>query len=174
VERLNEMQRRLGRRFFTSVFQKDVLLKNLKSADVAIGASEFSGRIRRYLVPDELVRQMKKGSVIIDLNVDNEPNFETSVVSDFGKPAFTKHGIIHYCVPNIASRASRTASISLSNALLPLIQKMSQTTEIHHLIRECVGFKNGTYIYKGILTNEHIGNKFGIDFKDINLLTAVY
>ncbi len=174
VGKLRDLQKSLGQQIFTSVFQKDVLLKNLKTADVVVGASEFSGKVRRFWVPEEMVRQMKRGSVIVDLNVDNEPNFETSVVTDFGKPAFTKHGVIHYCVPNIASRASRTASVSLSNALLPLVQKISQTTEIHHLIRECTGFRNGTYIYKGILTNEHLGNKFGIDYKDINLLTAVY
>lgn len=76
--------------------------------------------------------------------------------------------------PNVASRVSRTASIALSNIIAPIILKMANAGGIHQLVKEDLGVSNGTYLYKGILTNQYIGNSLGLPSKDIGLLLAAF
>lgn len=174
VAKLQAIKSKLGFQISTSVYQTQIIESNLKSADVVIGALDFNGKKPEFTITEKMIKSMKKGSIIIDLNIDNISSFETSKITDFGNPVFEKHGVIHYCVPNIASEASRTASIALSNALFPIIQKISNQRDTIHIIKDDISIRNGTYIYEGILTNEHIGEKFSLDFKDINLLTAIF
>ena len=89
-------------------------------------------------------------------------------------PVFEKSGVIHYCVPNIASRAARTASIALSNILAPILLKIGDKGGIMSLLKTDRGIRNGVYIFNGILTNQTIGQEFGISAKDINLLMAAF
>jgi len=120
-----------------------------------------------------MVREMKKGAVIIDISIDRGGCIETSELRTQRDPVFEKHGVIHYCVPNIPSRVARTASIAISNVFSPVIVGMGVYGGDGKHLREDVGLRHGVYIYKGILTNETIGRKFGIPSKDINLLMAV-
>jgi alanine dehydrogenase len=113
---------------------------------------------------------MKSGSVVVDVSIDQGGCFETSRVTNHNDPTFVKHGVIHYCVPNIASRVSRTASFALSNIFTPLVLEMGEKGSVEDLVRSQEGFRNGVYIYKGVLTNEVLGKVFGLKFKDINLL----
>lgn len=76
--------------------------------------------------------------------------------------------------PNVASRVSRTSSIALSNIIAPLLLKMANAGGIHQLVKTDMGVSNGTYIYRGILTNQYIGNNLGLPSKDIGLLLAAY
>jgi len=121
-----------------------------------------------------MVQQMKKGTIIIDLNVDNGSCFETSKPTSHKNPVFEKFGVIHYCIPNIASRAARTASIALSNILAPILMKIGDEGGIINLLKTDRGIRNGVYIFNGILTDQTIGLKFGISSKDINLLMAAF
>ncbi len=173
IAKLERLKNKLGVQVFTSVFQKQLFTKILKNADVIIGAVDTNGSPLQYNITDSMIKKMKTGSVIIDLNIDNISCFSTSVVTDFGNPIFKKYGVIHYCVPNIASEAAHTASISLSNSILPVFMKISEQNRAIRIIKENTEIRNGTYIYKGILTNAELGNKFNINYKDINLLTAV-
>ena len=68
-----------------------------------------------------MVSRMKEGSVIIDVSIDQGGCIETSEMTTHDNPSFVKHGVIHYCVPNIASKVSRTASVAVSNILTPLL-----------------------------------------------------
>lgn len=174
ISKLEKLKSKLGVQIFTSVFQKQLFTNVLKSADLVIGAFEFNGTSSQCKVTDFMVKKMKENSVIIDLNTSNISCFSTSRVTDFGNPVFKKYGVIHYCVPNIASEASQTASISLSNAILPIFLKISEQGETLRIIKESTEIRNGTYIYEGILINSELGNRFNIDYKDINLLTAVF
>jgi len=174
VAELTAIQRNIGLHFSTSVFNKSVLERDLKHADAVISALEFTGSAPPLKVSEKMVEKMKNSSVIIDLNTDNVSCFSTSKITNFGDPAYEKHGVIHYCVPNISSKVARTASISLSNAIEPIIQKISEQQETSRIIKSHPAFKNGTYIYNGILTNKHLGDKFNLDYKDINLLTAIF
>jgi alanine dehydrogenase len=170
---LSRLEEKLGRRIFTSVFYPKVLRKALVSADAVIGAMSFN-TTPKFKVSEDLVRQMKEGSVIIDLNASQGGCFETSRCTDFNNPAYVKHGVVHYCVPNIPSLVSRTASISLSNILIPILLSIGDSGGVDNYIKSSKGFRKGVYIYHGILTNPEIGNLFNIPSKDINLLLAVF
>jgi alanine dehydrogenase len=122
------------------------------------------------VVSEEMVEQMKEGSVIVDVSIDQGGCFETSVVTNHLDPVFIKYGVIHYCVPNIASRVSRTASFALSNIFSPLLLDMGDRGGVEELIRRKPGLRNGVYIYKGVLTNEVLGKVFDLSYKSIDLL----
>ena len=173
VYELSKLEEKLGRRIFTSVFYPKVLRKALISADVVIGAMPFNTTLK-FKVSEELVKQMKEGSVIIDLNVSQGGCFETSECTDFNNPAFIKHGVVHYCVPNSPALVARTASISMSNILIPVLLSISDDGGVNNYIKTSKGFRKGVYIYHGILTNRDIGNLFNIPSKEIDLLLAVF
>ncbi len=173
VYELSKLEEKLGRRIFTSVFYPKVLRKALVSADVVIGATSFN-TTPKFKVSEDLVKQMKEGSVIIDLNVSQGGCFETSKCTDFNNPTYVKHGIVHYCVPNSPAMVARTASISLSNILIPILLAIGENGGVDNYIKSSQGFRKGVYIYHGILTNPEIGNLFNISAKDIDLLLAVF
>ena len=171
---LRELERNVGQRLFTSVLHPQALSKALQTADAVLGNLRYMQTGRSFMVTEDQVSKMKKGSIIIDLSMDMGGCFETSQCTNFDHPSFTKHGVIHYCVPNVASRVSRTASIALSNIFAPIILRLGEAGGVHHLIKEDVGLSNGMYVYKGILTNSHIGRQFNIPYKDIGLLMAAF
>jgi alanine dehydrogenase len=173
VEELSHLEVRLNRRIFTSVFYPRVLKKALLSADVVIGAMPFNST-PKFKVSEELVESMKEGSVIIDLNISQGGVFETSRPTDLNNPVFKKHGIIHYCVPNIPSLVARTASISLSNILIPKLLAISDSGGTDNYIKTSRGFRKGVWLYHGILTNRDVGYFFNLPVKDIDLLLAAF
>jgi alanine dehydrogenase len=173
VDDLSKMEEKLGQRIFTSVFYPRVLKKALLSADVVIGAMPFNSA-PKFRVGEELVENMKEGAVIIDLNISQGGCFETSQLTDLKNPVFRKHGVIHYCVPNIPSLVARTASISLSNILIPKLLTISEAGGIDHYIKISRGFRKGVYLFHGILTNHDIGHHFNLPVKDIELLMAAF
>ncbi len=174
IHKLERLQDHLGVRLHTSVLHPQVLKKALKSADVVIGAVHLTGMEQKIIVTEEMVSEMKKGSVIVDISIDQGGCFETSKCSNHGDPVFRKHDVIHYCVPNIASRVARTASIALSNVLAPILQDIAYSGSITQMLKNDLGLRNGVYIYNGILTNHIIGNMLGIPSQDINLLMAAF
>jgi len=172
VYRLRRLQSDIGNRVYTSVLQPKILLKALKTADVVIGAIRAREGRTPCVVTDEMVQEMKYGSVIIDISIDQGGCFETSRVTNHTKPVFQKHGVIHYCVPNIASRVARTASYALSNVFAPILLKMGEEGGIDAMLRRDQGVRHGVYVYNGILTNKFLGETFNLPYKDIDLLMA--
>lgn len=174
VHSLVNLQNNLGMRLHTSVFHPQVLEKAIRSADVVIGAKQTESQSPRFYVTEEMVKNMKKGSVIVDINISNEKCIETSEIRNLREPAYTKFGVIHYSIPNLPSRVARTSSIALSNVFLPLLLKISEKGDLPNYLKSDPGLRNGVYIYNGILTNQFIGNHFGIPSKDIDLLMAAF
>jgi alanine dehydrogenase len=170
LSRLRRLQNDIGTRIYTSIIQPKVLAKAIRRADVVIGALRSPIGRTPCVVNEEMIESMKQGSVVVDVSIDQGGCFETSRVTNHSDPTFMKHGVVHYCVPNISSRVSRTASFALSNILSPLILEMGDKGGVVELIRNHKGFRNGIYIYKGILTNEVLGKVFGLKYKDINLI----
>jgi alanine dehydrogenase len=174
VQRLEELQRNIGLRLHTSIFHPQVLTRTLKSADVLIGAVAHHDSVQRFFVTEEMVKNMKKNSVIIDLSIDQGGCIETSECRSQMEPVYTKFGVIHYSIPNVPSRVARTASIALSNILSPTIMDMGNAGGFKPLLKKSRGLRHGIYIYNGILINENIGIKFNIPSKDIDLLMAAF
>jgi len=169
LTKLRRLQNNIGRSIFTSTVQPKNLLKALKRCDVVIGAVKGDNRAP-IVISEEMVQQMKKGAVIIDVSIDTGGCFETSEVTTHKNPTFVKHGVIHYCVPNIPARYPRTASISLSNIFTPYLLKIAEDGGVENSLRFDKGLKNGLYFYHGILTNKAVGDWFGLKHSDINLL----
>ena len=170
LSRLRRLQNDIGSRIYTSIIQPKVLAKAIRRADVVIGALRSPIGRTPCVVNEDMIESMKQGSVVVDVSIDQGGCFETSRVTNHSDPTFVKHGVVHYCVPNISSRVSRTASFALSNIISPLILEMGDKGGVVELIRNHKGFRNGVYIYKGILTNEVLGKVFDLKYKDINLL----
>jgi alanine dehydrogenase len=174
VYRLRRLQSDLGTRVFTSVLQPKILAKALKTADVAIGALRSSQGRTPCVVSEEMVSEMKQGSVIIDISIDQGGVFETSEVTNHTQPIFRKFGVIHYCVPNIPSRVSRTASYALSNVIAPILLNMGDEGGIEQMLRHQKNVRQGVYLYNGILTNKYLGEAFRLPYKDLDLLMAAF
>ncbi len=174
IKRLMELQDILGQRLYTSIFHRQVLERVLKTADVVIGAITPEETKGRLMITEEQVKLMKKGSVIVDLSIDKGGCFETSEVRNHTDPAFVKHGVIHYCVPNITARVARTSSIAMSNVFTPLIADIADTGGVKQHLKDDPGLRNGVYIYNGILTNRYLGGLYNIPSSDINLLMAAF
>ncbi|MBP5995989.1 MAG: alanine dehydrogenase [Crocinitomicaceae bacterium] len=170
LTRLRRLQNDLSLRVYTSIIQPKVLAKAIRRADVVIGALRSPIGRTPCVVSEEMIQEMKSGSVLVDVSIDQGGCFETSRVTNHNDPTFVKHGVVHYCVPNIASRVSRTASFALSNTFSPMILEMGEKGGVVDLIRTHSGFRNGVYMYKGILTNEVLGKVFDLKYKDIHLL----
>lgn len=170
LSRLRRLQNDLGQRVYTSILQPKVLAKAVRRADVVIGALRSTIGRTPCVVSEDMISQMKPGSVVIDVSIDQGGCFETSRITNHSEATFVKHDVTHYCVPNMASRVSRTASFALSNTLSPLLLEMGERGGVPDLIRTHPGFRNGVYMFRGILTNEVLGKVFDLQYKDIHLI----
>ena len=174
VTKLRKIQHYLGQQVFTSVIHPAVLFKALASADAVIGNLRYINGSERFMVSEELVKTMKPGAVIIDLSVDQGGCFETSKCRTLKNPVFVKHGVIHYCVPNISARVARTTSMAVSNIFTPMLLKIAHSGSVKSAIAESAGFRNGAYVFGGVLVNRLIGSYYGLTSNDIGLLLAGY
>lgn len=168
--RLRRLQHSTGIRMYTSIIQPKVLAKALMRADVVIGAIRGKTGKTPCIVSEDMVSNMKTGAIIIDVSIDQGGCFETSEITNHEAPTFDKYGVTHYCVPNIASRVSRTASFAISNIFSPILLEMGDRGGCKELIKKDHGFRSGVYMFKGNLTNQILGKIFDLRYKDIELL----
>ena len=173
VTKLRAIQVNLGRTVYTSTMQPKNLLKALKRCDVAIGAVRGKNR-SPIIVNEEMVELMKPGAVIIDVSIDMGGCFETSEITTHNHPVYEKHNVIHYCVPNIPSRVSRTASYALSNIFVPILLNFGEHGSFEGVLRKYHGVRNGVYMFNGTLTNKYLGEAFNLPYQDLDLLIAAF
>ncbi len=172
--KLRWLQNSLNTRIFSSIIQPKVLLKSLKTADVVIGALHAAeGRVP-VVVTEQMVSEMKNGSVIVDVSIDQGGCIETSKVTNHTEPVFQIHGVTHYCVPNIASKVPHTASYALSNFFAPILLSLGEEGGVENMLKNNYGVRQGVYLYNGILTNKFIGENFNMPYQDIELLMAAF
>ncbi len=174
VYKLRRLQNNLNTRIFTSIIQPKVLAKALKTADVVIGAIHSPYGHSPIVVSEEMVAQMKFGSVIIDVSIDQGGCIETSRATNHAEPAFKKHDVTHYCVPNIASKVPHTASYAFSNFFAPILLSIGEYGGIVNMLKNDAGVRQGAYIFNGTLTNQFVGQCFNLSSQDIELLMAAY
>lgn len=175
IYKLRRLQSLIGRQLYTSVMNPVYLQRELVNADVVIGAIHSKLGRTPMVVNEDMVASMKVGSVVVDVSIDQGGCFETSEVTTHEQPTFTKHDVIHYCVPNIASKISRTSSIAISNILTPILLRAANSGSVEKLIFNDYGLRNGVYTYKGKLTNDYLGRRFHISSTNLDLfLTSGY
>ncbi|OYU94206.1 MAG: alanine dehydrogenase [Bacteroidetes bacterium B1(2017)] len=174
LAKLRRLQSNVGQNVFTSLIHPKILQKALQNADVAIGCIRSEEGRSPVIVSEELVSTMKESSVILDISIDQGGVFETSEITSHSKPTFVKHGVIHYCVPNITSNVCRTASYALSNIITPLLLRIADSKNLAEFLYANPEVRNGVYIYRGNLTHKHLGKRLSIYQKDIDLLLAAH
>lgn len=172
IYRLMRLQNNIGRRCFTSVIEPVTLAEELRNADVALGALKPVNGVTPVVVNEEMVSNMKAGSVIIDVSIDSGGCFETSKMTTHESPIFKRYDVIHYCVPNIPSGVSRTASRAISNVLMPLVLQSADMGGMEGVIQTKEGIRNGVYLYKGCVTSAPIAKRFNFKYTDLDLLFA--
>ena len=172
VYRLKRLQNNIGHRLWTSVVEPRMLAKQLKTCEVAVGALGSESGRTPMVVTEEMVSNMRKGSVIIDVSIDRGGCFETSEITTHESPIYLKYGVIHYCVPNIPSGFARTASQAISNVLMPLLLEAGDEGGFERLIWHNVHLRSGIYMFKGALTNFYLSERFNLKYTDLNLLIA--
>ncbi len=174
VYKLRRLQNNLNTRVFTSIVQPKVLTKALRTADVLIGATHASRGRTPIIVNEEMVGQMRSGSVIVDVSIDQGGCVETSNVTTHSKPVFQKYGVTHYCVPNIASRVPNTASYAFSNFFSSVLMAIGEEGGTENVLKRDPGLRQGAYLFNGTLTNQYVGELFHIPYQDIDLLMAAF
>lgn len=172
IYKLRRIKHALGHQVYTSTLDEAQLMISLKNADVLIGALRPERGRNQCVISEEMVRQMKPGAVIVDVSIDQGGCVETSEMTSHEKPVFRKYDVIHYCVPNIASRVARTATIAISNILTPILLRVGDEGGIDEMIYTNGWFRKGVYTYRGSLTNLGLAKKFNLGYKDLNLLMA--
>jgi alanine dehydrogenase len=172
VYRLKQLENNIGQRLWTSVLEPKILAKQLKTCEVAIGALSNEFGRAPIVVTESMVAAMRPGSIILDVAIDRGGCFETSELTSHENPTYVKHGVIHYCVPNIPSGFARTASQAISNVLMPLMLQVSDEGGFEEIIWHNFNVREGIYLFKGALTDFYISQKFDLKYTDLNLLIA--
>jgi len=174
LSKLRRLQNHLGHSVFTSVIQPNILARALTTCDLAIGALRSDEGRSPNVVSEEMVTRMKPGAVIVDVSIDQGGCFETSEVTTHTNPTIIKHDVIHYGVPNIPSRVARTASYALSNIFTPILIDIADAGGFKNYFWDSSIIRNGVYVYKGNLVKRHIGERFNMKYKDIDLLIGAH
>jgi alanine dehydrogenase len=174
IYKLQHLKATISPNLFTSTIQHSELVQALKTADVLICAVHSKHRHSPIIITEEMVAEMKEGAVIVDVSIDQGGCVETSKTTSHQQPVYSHNGVTHYCVPNIASRFPQTASVALSNFFAPMLIKAGELGGIKKLLRNDFYFRQGVYLYDGILTNKLIGDHFDLSYKDIDLLMAAF
>lgn len=161
LAKLRSLSAELSGQVVTAVAGMAQLGRFTAIADVLIGAILIPGAHSPILVTEEMVKNMKPGSVIIDISIDQGGCVETSRPTTIDDPTFTVHDVIHYCVPNLTANIARTASRALSNAVLPTLKNIMRKG-LHQALAEDPGLAAGLYLYQGQMTNRQLGEALGI------------
>lgn len=168
LSKLRRLHTMVDSRVPTSMIDPKELTKVLRRADVVIGA--LPRLDTQPIVTEEMVRLMKKGSIIIDVTIDNGKVFETSEPTNLQQPYFIKHGVVHCGLPNLTSRMPRTTTKAISNFFLSYILNYDQEGGLENILLKNNEMKQSFYMYKGRHTKKTICDKFGLVYHDINLL----
>ncbi len=170
IDKLIRIQNRIGRPLHTSTINPEYMAYQLTSADVVIGAMHSRKGRASVIVTEEMVKRMKNGAVIVDVSIDQGGCIETSEVTNHRQPTFEKYGVIHYCVPNIASMVGRTSSMAISNILTSLILKICSFSSVEEVLYHHEGIQHGVYTYAGCMTNAYLAQRFDMKFIALHLL----
>ena len=172
INKLRRIEKNLGSRLSSSTIIPKTLAKAISECDVAIGALRSPLGYSPCVVTEEMITQMRDQAIIIDVSIDQGGCFETSNPTDHQNPVFEKHNVLHYCVPNIPSQYSRTASYALSNIFTHLLSSISSDGGFETYLKYHEGLRSGVYLYKGKLTNKLIANRFNLPSSEIEFLLA--
>lgn len=169
---LRRLENALDRRIITAIANQQYLTNALKFADVIIGAAMAEDDRAPCWVTEEMVQNMRPGSVIVDTVIDQGGCVATSRPTTHSNPVYQEYGVTHYCVPNIPSNVARTATYALNNVLVPYVLAIGDAGGLNECLWENVALRNGTYTYKKHITKKSLGTMFNLPYRDIEMLIA--
>ncbi|QQS34861.1 MAG: alanine dehydrogenase [Ignavibacteriales bacterium] len=171
LSRLRKIDSLFKKRVTTVMANPYTITRGVKFADVLIGAVLIKGEKTPHLVTEEMVKEMKKGSVIVDVSIDQGGCIETSRITTLSSPVYTMHDVIHYCVPNMPALVARTASYGLNNAALNYIHTIADNGLSEALLGDD-GLAKGVCTYRGYCSNEPIANIFNIEYRRLRVFST--
>ncbi len=161
-EKLKQLKKSFGRNLNTRLSTPESIAELVPGAHLVVGAVLVPGGKSAQILPADLVKQMRPGSVIADVAIDQGGCCENSRPTTHEDPVFTVDGVIHYCVANIPGAVPVTASEALNNATLPVISKLAEEG-IVAVLRDDPHLLNGLNVYQGELTRPEIGRDLDIE-----------
>lgn len=168
LSKLRRLHTLVDSRVPTSIIDPKELAKAVRRADVVIGAMPRLNSLP--VVTEDMVLKMKKGSVIIDVTIDNGRVVETSEITTLEDPYKIKHDVIHSALPNLTSRVPRTTTKAISNFFLSYILNYDEEGGFENMLIKKNEMKQSLYMYKGRHTKQILCDRFGLTYHDINLL----
>lgn len=172
INRLRRFEAFFNRHLVTAIANDHYISQLARESDVMIGALSPKKKLIRPLVSEQVVKSMKSGSVIIDVSIDQGACFATSRHTSHTNPIYVKHGVTHYCVPNIPSAVAKTASFALTNTLLPFLLKLTEHSTVADILWKSHSLRKGTYLFKGYVTKKILAELTDFPFREIDMLLA--
>lgn len=166
LRRLRYAELQMNKRVTTALAAPFNVERFVASADVVVGSVLIYGRQAPHVVTESMVEEMKPGSVIIDVSIDQGGCVETSRPTSLSDPVFIKHGVTHYCVPNIPSSVARTASHAFSNVVLPFLVEIGENGV--RAFRDNAALRRGTYLFTGRCTHAGLADLLGWKYESID------
>lgn len=171
LNRLRQIDTQFRKKVTTVMANPYTISRGVKFADVLIGAVLIKGLKAPHLVSEEMVRQMKKGAVIVDVSIDQGGCIETSRITTLSDPVYQLHNIIHYCVPNMPAIVARTASYGLNNATVDYILDIADNGLSNALIGD-PGLSKGVCTYNSYCSNEALAETFNIEYRRLHVFST--
>jgi len=159
-ERLNELKKKFGDKIIPNLSDKTDLEKLISECDLLVGGVLIPGAEAPKLVTKNMLKKMKRGSVIVDVAIDQGGCVETSKPTTHAEPTYVVDDIVHYCVANMPGGVPRTSTIALNKATLPFLSKLA-TEGYRDALKKDLNFLAGLNIHKGKVTYKAVADTFG-------------
>lgn len=163
LSRLRELDFQFGAKLNTIYATEDALEHYISSADLVIGAVLVHGAAAPKLVTRTMLQSMRKGSVVVDVAIDQGGCFETSRATTHHEPTYVVDDVVHYCVANMPGAVPRTSTFALNNATLPFVMSLV-TKGTKRALSSDEHFLNGLNIHKGMVTFEAVARDLGYEY----------
>lgn len=165
LDRLRDLNLVFGAKAKTVYSNKENIQEEISSADLVIGAVLIPGKKAPMLITKNMLKTMKKGSVIVDIAIDQGGCFETSKPTTHSNPTFIEEGVVHYCVTNMPGACARTATLALTNATMPYAFLLANKGYRRALIEHPL-LLDGLNVYRGHVTYKGIAHDLGYVYSD--------
>ncbi|AOT72686.1 alanine dehydrogenase [Geosporobacter ferrireducens] len=161
IGRLREVRNIYGDRIVYLLLTEESLMSAVLRADLIINTIDLMGDKKNHLITNDMIRKMKKGSVIIDVACDQGGTIETSKPTTHDHAAYVIEDVIHCAIPNLPGIVPKTATASLTAVTLPYVERIAQKGLKNVLMRD-LGFRKGLIFYKGLLINKKAAENYGL------------
>ena len=162
-KRLNELSKKFGDLIIPELSDETDLEKLISKCDLLVGGVLIPGAEAPKLVTKKMLKNMKRGSVIVDVAIDQGGCVETSKPTTFAEPTYIVDDVVHYCVANMPGGVPRTSTIALNKATLPFLNKLAGDG-YYKALKDDPNFLAGLNVHKGEVTYKAVADVFGYDY----------